>query len=64
MIDYKERLKGRHPYEDRDTEYVFAGVQHFDDMEFPLYTADNGFGTTVSLNTILERESQELSDLL
>jgi hypothetical protein len=61
---YVERFRGRHPYEDRDTEYVFAGVQKFDEQSFPLYTADGGEGTTVSLETIRLRDNQELLDML
>ena len=59
-----KKLKAKHPYEDRDTIYVFAGYQEFGNESFPLYTADDGKGTTVSLETIMTREQEELADLL
>ena len=63
-IKYPRILKAKHPYEDRDTEYVLAGIQHFDGEQFPLYTADEGKGTTVSLQTIVQRETEDLLMLL
>lgn len=56
MMVYKKELIARHPYEERDTIYVFSGLQECKKGFFPMYTADDGEGTTVSLDTILRRE--------
>ena len=52
-------ITAKHPYEDRMTTYVYAGMQHFDGEQILLYTADNGKGTTVSLETIIKRNQDE-----
>ena len=58
-MTHKKEFEGMHPYEDRMTTYVFAGTQVFDDEQFPLYTSDNGNGTTVSLETIIKRNQAD-----
>ena len=55
----KKEFEALHPYEDRITTYVFSGMQYFDGEAFPLYTSDNGNGTTVSLETIIKRNQAD-----
>ena len=56
-------ITAMHPYEDRITTYVYSGMQYFDDEQFPLYTTDNGNGTTVSLDTIIRRNPNVLDNM-